>query len=691
MNFLAMGAGAGVVTILLNLPTARQLLEREEKPLSLLNRLFAKYATVEGKDGQRYMTREDFISSMVPEEMDPARALLQDSFKELFPQADSVISFSDFVLFDLLASTTEDKLVTAFRMFDSSGDGRLTREEFRRVMASIGDNPELSSAFDLKSSFWSRYFSAKGYEDNISTSQLSNIYRVLKEGILSQEFIRSDPTGTGEITAESFAKSLFANTPTDKLDAHHIERLRSIGVAFRGAKISFDEFYNFNTQFVGSLDPFSEALIMGANAMGGQISKDDFRRIAEVSTTWQPTPQQINILFHVFDNPKVPGTLDCDAFIAASGNRRDRRLYDIQQLQVIKNPVPPLKAMVKAVESFALGGVAGAVGATFVYPIDLVKTRMQNQRNLSPAGLEAAVKAGRVVYKNSWDCAGKVLKFEGVTGFYRGLGPQLVGVAPEKAIKLVVNDYLRSWFQTPGAKKGEVFFPLEVLAGAGAGASQVVFTNPLEIVKIRLQVQGEMRGVAPKSAITIVKELGPAGLYKGASACFLRDIPFSGIYFPAYAKFKEMLKDDQGRLRNWDLLIAGSAAGVFAASSTTPADVIKTRLQVEARSGEAKYTGIVDCFGKILADEGATAFFKGVVPRVFRSSPQFGVTLLSYELLQQLVHPEDTIINVPTNAPVTEGELQELQKKPLELSVATERHHHEAAKEKAQQAETIKK
>jgi len=55
--------------------------------------------------------------------------------------------------------------------------------------------------------------------------------------------------------------------------------------------------------------------------------------------------------------------------------------------------------------------------------------------------------------------------------------------------------------------------------------------------------------------------LGPAGLYKGASACFLRDIPFSGIYFPAYAKFKDMLKDEHGRLRNVDLLLAGSAAG----------------------------------------------------------------------------------------------------------------------------------
>ena len=72
-----------------------------------------------------------------------------------------------------------------------------------------------------------------------------------------------------------------------------------------------------------------------------------------------------------------------------------------------------------------------ATGATAVYPIDLVKTRLQNQRT----GY-----VGELMYKNSFDCFKKVIRHEGFRGLYRGLPPQLVGVAPEKAIKLTVSN-----------------------------------------------------------------------------------------------------------------------------------------------------------------------------------------------------------------------------------------------------------
>ncbi|KAL4718775.1 hypothetical protein ACJJTC_008710 [Scirpophaga incertulas] len=276
---------------------------------------------------------------------------------------------------------------------------------------------------------------------------------------------------------------------------------------------------------------------------------------------------------------------------------------------------------------FTLGSIAGAVGASAVYPIDLVKTRMQNQRTGSFIG--------EVAYRNSFDCFKKVIRHEGFFGLYRGLVPQLIGVAPEKAIKLTVNDLVRDKLMD---KKGNIPLYGEILAGACAGASQVIFTNPLEIVKIRLQVAGEIASGAKVRAWSVVKDLGLFGLYKGAKACLLRDVPFSAIYFPAYAHVKAKFADENGYNHPLSLLAAGAIAGIPAASLVTPADVIKTRLQVVARSGQTTYNGVLDATRKIYAEEGARAFWKGALARVFRSSPQFGVTLVTYEILQRLFY-----------------------------------------------------
>ena len=103
-----------------------------------------------------------------------------------------------------------------------------------------------------------------------------------------------------------------------------------------------------------------------------------------------------------------------------------------------------------------------------------------------------------------------------------------------------MNDLIRG-----RTKKADGSIPVwaEILAGGSAGMSQVIFTNPLEIVKIRLQVQGKVLGtigadVERLSALGIVRQLGLFGLYKGVAACLLRDVPFSAIFFPAYAHLK---------------------------------------------------------------------------------------------------------------------------------------------------------
>lgn len=339
---------------------------------------------------------------------------------------------------------------------------------------------------------------------------------------------------------------------------------------------------------------------------------------------------------HLLDRTDVLSILSDDMLSSAEsceGNMGGVRLYP----------------MLSSMYSFLLGSIAGAIGATVVYPIDLIKTRMQAQRNFEK-------------YKTYMDCIKKVLRFEGVRGLYSGLLPQLVGVAPEKAIKLTVNDIVRS-LGASYSKDGSIPMKWEIAAGCSAGACQVVFTNPLEICKIRLQVQGEMIKKAAvsseaaetaKTAAQIVKELGIRGMYKGTTACLLRDVPFSAIYFPTYANLKRILfqfdpnDPKRNRLQSWQLLVSGALAGMPAAYLTTPCDVIKTRLQLRARKGEVAYTGIGNAFKTILKQEGFQAFFQGGLARVLRSSPQFGFTLASYEILQSWV-PFEKVYNDPNS------------------------------------------
>jgi solute carrier family 25 (mitochondrial aspartate/glutamate transporter), member 12/13 len=115
----------------------------------------------------------------------------------------------------------------------------------------------------------------------------------------------------------------------------------------------------------------------------------------------------------------------------------------------------------------------------------MVKTRLQNQSALGPGGLR---------YTGPIDCFRKIVAQEGWAGLYRGLKPNLIGVTPEKAIKLTLNDVFREHF-TQSNGDGQIRLWQEMAAGAGAGFFQVAATNPMEIVKLRMQLQGESGGV----------------------------------------------------------------------------------------------------------------------------------------------------------------------------------------------------
>ncbi|KAI9475837.1 MAG: mitochondrial carrier domain-containing protein [Benjaminiella poitrasii] len=615
--------------------------------LEQYRRTFQKYASVE-KDQERFMTRDDFLSAIVPNE--DFKKIKREQFELLYKLADKndkgYVSFNDFVIFEDLLSKPDAEYEVAFRVFDVNGTGKVTFDQFREVLQN--NMPQDAVPFDFDCDWLKLYIGSKEGHHELSYQEFTQLLKGLQGERLRQEFKHYDKDQTGFILPEDF-KKIILDVAKHKLSDDVIDHLPTLCNLYGGDNISFSSVVAFHN-VIRNIDMVESVIRKAIEASPDKkITKADFlKRAHEASRYTAFTPMEVDIIFHfagVDDDSEVLGlddfarildprwTLPHEKALPESSHPQRSNPNNLHQIEQQNRGI--LWQIVDSAYSFTLGSIAGAIGATAVYPIDLVKTRMQNQRSKV---------VGELLYKNSLDCFKKVLKNEGFLGLYRGLGPQLVGVAPEKAIKLTVNDFVRGKFTNP--QSGEIKFWQEMVAGGAAGASQVVFTNPLEIVKIRLQIQGEQAKnvvagevVAPRrSAVWIVKHLGIIGLYKGVSACLLRDVPFSAIYFPAYAHLKKDLfkESPDHKLAVSELLMAGAIAGMPAAYFTTPADVIKTRLQVEARKGQTTYSGIFDAARKIFAEEGFKAFFKGGPARIFRSSPQFGVTLTAYELLHQL-------------------------------------------------------
>lgn len=282
------------------------------------------------------------------------------------------------------------------------------------------------------------------------------------------------------------------------------------------------------------------------------------------------------------------------------------------------------------------GGVAGLIGVTCVFPIDLAKTRLQNQQN------------GSRLYTSMSDCLIKTIRSEGYFGMYRGAAVNLTLVTPEKAIKLAANDFFRFHLSKDGQK---LTLLREMLAGCGAGTCQVIITTPMEMLKIQLQDAGRIaaqRKLMPQAVTPVevksqtamqltrqlLKEKGIAGLYKGLGATLLRDVPFSIIYFPLFANLNDLGKRGaEGPAPFYVSFLSGCIAGSTAAVAVNPVDVIKTRLQSLTRgSQEDTYSGVTDCIRKILRNEGPAAFLKGAYCRALVIAPLFGIAQVVYFL-----------------------------------------------------------
>ncbi|KAK3072543.1 Pyrimidine nucleotide transporter, mitochondrial [Teratosphaeriaceae sp. CCFEE 6253] len=292
---------------------------------------------------------------------------------------------------------------------------------------------------------------------------------------------------------------------------------------------------------------------------------------------------------------------------------------------------------------FVAGGLGGMTAATLTSPLDVLKTRLQStfyQAQLSAArtaqGLPPphqlpVLRAAWMHISETGQILAQIPKVEGWRALFKGLGPNLVGVVPARAINF--------WAYGNGKRVySQLFFNgqetagVHLLSAATAGILTGTATNPIWLVKTRLQLDKQNAGTSSsagrqyKNAWDCVRQTvrheGVRGLYRGLSASYL-GVSESTLQWVLYEQAKRGLARRQtdlvrsGReptftdriLQYTGQLGAAGGAKFFAALITYPHEVVRTRLRqapVDARGG-VKYTGLWSCFVTVFREEGMGA------------------------------------------------------------------------------------
>ncbi|TYZ68075.1 hypothetical protein PybrP1_010017 [[Pythium] brassicae (nom. inval.)] len=273
-------------------------------------------------------------------------------------------------------------------------------------------------------------------------------------------------------------------------------------------------------------------------------------------------------------------------------------------------------------QKFLGGALSGVIEALILTPLDVTKTRLQLD------------KTGQ--YSGMVDCGKKLFRAEGPRGLYKGFTPWTIHVVTKNGTRFYFNAVYRRLLADAN---GQVSGAKEFVAGALAGATEaVLIVTPFEVIKTRMQGQNIVKGEVAKyggpvqTTLTIIRNEGPLALWKGVAPTIGRQGLNQACSFwsnNAIKKYVWKLQDGDA-LPAWKSGLTGMLGAIPGPCINCPMDVVKTRLMAqETVQGVApKYTGMVQAMRVIAAEEGFTALYKGLVPRLTRLCPSYGIQWL---------------------------------------------------------------
>ncbi|KAL7622178.1 hypothetical protein AAE478_007681 [Parahypoxylon ruwenzoriense] len=274
---------------------------------------------------------------------------------------------------------------------------------------------------------------------------------------------------------------------------------------------------------------------------------------------------------------------------------------------------------------FAAGAVAGVSEILTMYPLDVVKTRVQ---------LQTGTGAGADSYNGMLDCFQKIIRNEGFSRLYRGITAPILMEAPKRATKFAANDEWGKFYRGIfGAEKMNQ--SLSILTGASAGATESFVVVPFELVKIRLQDKasaGKYNGMLDVVAKTVKNE-GILAMYNGLESTMWRHVLWNAGYFGCIFQVRELIpKAETKRGQIINDLISGSVGGTVGTIINTPMDVVKSRIQNSPKvPGQVpKYNWAWGACVTVMKEEGFGALYKGFLPKVLRLGPGGGILLVVY-------------------------------------------------------------
>lgn len=358
-------------------------------------------------------------------------------------------------------------------------------------------------------------------------------------------------------------------------------------------------------------------------------------------------------------------------FSLPNRNRRSQRssaLSNSPALLVAKTAVVRPKndslSNQKQFASLVAGGIAGSFSATLTCPMEVVKTHLQ----ASKGGSEVAIAA-----KGPFSVARNIARVEGMRGFFRGLFPTLIGILPARAT------YFWAYATTKGSlsnRFGES--PLvHMLSAAAAGISSNTLTNPIWLIKSRVQLQA---GASPDNPmvyrgyrdamVRIMREEGIAGFFKGLTASYW-GVTEGALHFVVYERIKaKLIADNRSRIARGDFLranapipdperltsvqylTAAAVSKLIASAATYPHEVVRLRMREQPKFIGAipKYRGMIQSLRIIAKEEGRRGLYAGMGTHLARVVPNAALMFFTYEVVVKWIEKRQSQLAATTPA-----------------------------------------